>query len=108
MQFALLVKQFFALLLRLHLRREAFGHEETVALRHICRTRDALFLKLKLSLEVYEFRVQVPHAVLRGGELDTVDVPLLGELFLEALAPPPQLGHGGGLRLWGLARTPFG
>src|SRR5215831_8850287 len=107
MEFALLVQQLFALLLRLALRREAFGHEETVGLGRFGGTRNALLLKLEFGREVHEFCVYAPHAVLYGGDLETIDVPLLDKLFLQALAAPPKLCHGCGLCLWGLARTPF-
>ena len=103
MEFALLLKQLFTLLLSLHLRREVFGHEEPVALRHVGRARDALRLELEFGCEVHEFRVHATYAVLHGVELDVIDVPLLGELFLQALAVPLELGHGCSVRLWGLA-----
>src|SRR2546426_719766 len=107
MEFALLLKQFFVLLPGLHLWREALGYEETVALRYVCRARDALLLELEFGREVYEFRFQAPHAVLHGVELEAIDVFLFGELFVQALAAPPELRHGCSLRFWGLAGTPF-
>ena len=94
MELALLFNQLFMLLLGLHLRHEVFGHEETVALRYVCRARDALLLELAFGGEVHEFRFHARACGPAGWELEAIDMPLFGELLLQALAAPPELGHG--------------
>src|SRR5262245_27072809 len=108
MELALLVQELFTLLLRLHLRREAFGDQETIPLCRVGRACHPLLLEVEFSRQVRVSPVHTPHTLLRCGELDTINMTLFDQFLLETLTPPPQLRHGGRLGLCCLPRTPLG